>query len=163
MARIYTSMKRKLKRIRKRHDLVSSKKFQRVSSPIFWFDASIRIGGAGKYHDAIYANTGLSPTKSHLAGDRVSIRSSTIRKEDIWIFSSPLDENESIDQHIDWLLNAIAPHVEFLSEVVKNAAWADLCLGCLSDIPYPMISTGTSATELIKKLNLALSFNFTCR
>lgn len=163
MTRIRTSMKRKLKRIRKRHGKVSSRKFQNITSPFFWFDASIRIGGAGKYHDAILEKTGLSPTSSHLAGDRISARSSGIRKEDIWILSSPLNETEPIDQHIEWLLSTVGPHCAFLSEVIENSTWADLCLGCLSDIPYPIIATGTSATELVKRLNLALSFNFTCR
>ncbi|MES3020442.1 MAG: DUF4279 domain-containing protein [Pseudomonadota bacterium] len=163
MARIRTSTKRKLKRIRKRHVLVSSRKFQNVTSRLFWFDASIRIGGAGKFHDEIFERTGLSPNKSHLAGDRVSASSSNVRKEDIWILSSPFKDNEPIDQHLDWLLHAVAPHVEYLSDVVQNASWADLCLGCLSDVSYPLIATGSSATELVKRLNLELSFNFTCR
>jgi hypothetical protein len=156
-------MKRKLKRMQKRHDQVSIKRLYRETSPFFWFDASIRIGGVGKFHDAIFEKTGLIPSKVHLAGDKVSPRSSRVREEDIWIFSSPLERNCPIDDHVDWLLKAITPHTEYLSNVVKNSAWSDLFLGCLSDIPYPVISTSKSVTELMKRLDLTISFNFTCR
>jgi len=158
-----TSTKRKIKRISKRHAEISSQKFQRMASPFFDFDASIRIAGVGKYHDEILACTGLAPTRVHLAGEKVSSHSTRLRTEDIWIFSSPLDRMLPLDDHIDWLLESVTPHIGYLEGVMKNAAWADLCLGCLSDIPYPMIVTGGSATELIKKLNLQISFNFTCR
>ena len=158
-----TSTKRKIRRISKRHAEISSQKFQRVVSAFFEFDASIRIAGVGKYHDEILASTGLAPTRAHLAGEKVSIHSKQLRKEDIWILSSPLARTLPLDDHIDWLLDSVAPHIGYLESVIKNATWADLCLGCLSDIPYPMIAAGDSATELIKKLNLQISFNFTCR
>lgn len=163
MARISTAMKRKLGRIQKRQETLASQKSYRVTSPFFLFDASIRIGGAGKFHNEITKNTGLSPIRSHLSGDRVSQRSTAVRNEDIWIFTSPLERTRPIEEHIDWLLNAVSPHVDYLSGITKNAAWADLMLGCLSDIPYPVIATGQSATELIRQLNLTVSFNFTCR
>lgn len=158
-----TSKKRKLQRISKRHARISTRKFYRVTSPCFEFDASIRIGGAGKFHDEILLRTGLAPTRTHLTGDKVSSFSERLRKEDIWILSSPLDRALPLDDHIGWLLEAVAPHIGYLNGVFKEAAWADLCLGCLSDSPYPMIAAGDSATELIKKLNLQISFNFTCR
>jgi hypothetical protein len=163
MARISTATKRKLTRIQKRHERVSSIRRYPVTSPFFQFDASIRIGGAGAYHEEIFLATGLSASKSHLAGDRVSSRSSAVRKEDLWILASPLSRNSPIDEHISWLLGAVSPHEAFFAQIVEKAAWADLCLGCLSDIPYPMIVTDISATGLVKMLNLSMTFNFTCR
>ncbi len=156
-------MKRKLARVRKRQEALASEKSFRVTSPFFEFDASIRIGGAGKFHHEITEKTGICPTRSHLAGDPVSQRSTAVRKEDIWILTSPLDGARPIEEHIDWLLDAVSPHADYLSAITRDAAWADLMLGCLSDIPYPVIATGQSATELIKQLNLTVSFNFTCR
>ncbi|MFA6063607.1 MAG: DUF4279 domain-containing protein [Gallionella sp.] len=156
-------MKRKLARIQKRHRRISLRKFERVTSPFFTFDAAIRIGGAGQFHDEIFTKTGLVPSHSHLAGEKVSSHSAGVRKEDIWVLNSPLDRSKPLDEHIDWLLKTITPHIDYLSNITKNASWADLCLGCLSDIPYPIISTSESATELIKQLNLTIAFNFTCR
>lgn len=163
MTRISTSTKRKLQRIGKRQKRVAAEKHYRLTSPFFEFDASIRIGGAGSLHDAITSHTGLVASRSHLAGEPVWPGMSKICKEDLWILASPLDRNRPIDDHIDWLHEAVAPHLDFLSSVVKQAAWADPCLGCLSDVPYPMISTGASATRLIQQLDLAVAFNFTCR
>jgi hypothetical protein len=79
------------------------------------------------------------------------------------MLASPLSRNSPIDEHINWLLGAVSSHEAFFAQIVEKATWADLCLGCLSDVPYPMIVTDKSATRLVKMLNLSLSFNFTCR
>jgi len=162
MTRLSTATKRKLARIRKRHERISSTRTYPVISPNFRFDASIRIGGAGSYHESIFLATGLTPSTSYLAGDKVSPRSSKVRKEDLWILASPLSGNLPIDEHIDWLLDAVSPHEAFLRQILEKAVWADLCLGCLTDSPYPMIVTDRS-TRLLKMFNLSLSFNFTHR
>ena len=158
-----TSRRRKLKRISKRHAKISARKFYRVVSPLYKFDAAIRIGGAGKHHDAIGASTGLIATRTHLAGEKISRFLERTWSEDFWSLSSPLDRSLPLDDHVRWLLCSVTPHIEYLNSVIKEAAWADLCLGCLSDSPYPLITVDSSATELIKKLNLQISFNFTCR
>ncbi|MEW6022789.1 MAG: DUF4279 domain-containing protein [Pseudomonadota bacterium] len=163
MTRLSTAKKRTLTRIQKRTERVLSTRSHPVRSPFFRFDASIRIGGAGKYHESIFLATGLSASRSHLVGDRVSPRSLAVRKEDLWSLASPLEGSRPIDEHINWLLDVVSPHQAFFAQVVEEAAWADLCLGCLSDIPYPLIVTDVSATKLIKMLNLTLTFNFTCR
>jgi hypothetical protein len=163
MARVSTAIKRKLTRIQKRHERVSSTRRYPVRSSVYQFDASIRIAGVGAYHEAIFLTTGLLASQSHLAGDRVSSRLSFVRQEDFWQLASPLSRDSPIDEHINWLLDAVSPHEAFFAKIVEKAAWADLCLGCLSNIPYPMIVTDRSATRLVKMLNLSLAFNFTCR
>lgn len=163
MTRISTATKRKLNRIRRRHELVSSTRRFPVTSPFFQFDAAIRIAGVGMCHESILSTTGISPSRSYLAGDKVSARSSAVRKEDLWILTSPLSRDHPIEEHISWLLETVSPHMAFFARLVEKSTWADLCLGCLSDIPYPMIVTDKSATQLVKMLNLSLSFNFTCR
>jgi len=117
----------------------------------------------GRHHDAITARTGLIPSKTYLAGEKISPHSDQVRKADLWILCSPLSRALPLEDHIDWLLAAVTPHTAYLEDVIGHAEWADLCLGCLSDIPYPLIAAGKSATDLIKKLNLQVSFNFTCR
>ncbi len=148
MTRLSTATKRKLTRIQKRHERISSTRTYPVISPYFQFDASIRIGGAGSYHESIVLATGLTPSTSYLASDKVSARC-RVRKEDLWILASPLSGNLPIDEHINWLLDAVSPHEAFLTKILEKAVWADLCLGCLSDSPYPMIVTDQS-TRLLK-------------
>lgn len=163
MTRISTATKRKLTRLRKRHERVSSTRLYPVTSPFFQFDAAIRIAGVGSCHESILSTTGISPSRSYLAGDKISARSSAVRKEDLWILASPLSRDRPIDEHINWLLDTVSPHATFFAQIVEKSTWADLCLGCLSDIPYPMIVTDRSATQLVNMLNLSLAFNFTCR
>lgn len=162
MSHVRASLKRKLSRIRKRQETISTKKFKRHTSPFFEYDAAFRIGGAGKFHEQIGAVTGLVPKTVRLAGQPRWPHSTLLAKEDIWVLASPLDDSLPLDDHVDWLVQALTPHAGFLKEVIAQAAWADLCLGCLSQVPYPMIAAGKSSTELIKLLDLEIAFNFTC-
>ncbi|NHZ33078.1 DUF4279 domain-containing protein [Massilia rubra] len=162
MSHVRASLKRKMSRIHKRQETFSTKKLERHTSPFFEYDAALRIGGAGKFHEQIGEVTGLEPKIARLAGQPRRPGSTFLAKEDIWVLASPLDETLPLEDHVDWLLQALAPHAGFLKEVIAQAAWADLCLGCLSEVPYPMIRAGKSSTELIKLLDLELMFNFTC-
>ncbi|WP_167086081.1 DUF4279 domain-containing protein [Massilia frigida] len=162
MAHVRASLKRKLSRIHKREERVSMEKWERHTSRYFRYDAALRIFGAGKLHDEINAVTGLVPTMLRLAGQPRYPRSERLNKHDLWLLSSPLDRSLPLDDHVDWLLETLTPHADFLRGVIAQADSADLCLGCLSEVPYPMIATGKSTTELIKRFDLKLMFNFTC-
>ncbi|MDQ1924072.1 DUF4279 domain-containing protein [Massilia pseudoviolaceinigra] len=162
MSHVRASLKRKLSRLHKRQERVSTEKLVRHTSPFFEYDASFRIFGAGKFHDEMNAVTGLVPTKLGLAGEPRFPRSTLLHKQDVWTLSSPLGYHVPLDDHVDWLLETLTPHADFLTGVIAQAGSADLCLGCLSEVPYPMIATGKSTTELIKRFDLELMFNFTC-
>ncbi|MCE3603469.1 DUF4279 domain-containing protein [Massilia sp. P8910] len=162
MSHVRASLKRKLSRLHKRHERVSMEKRERHTSPFFQYDAAFRLFGAGTLHDEINAVTGLVPTQLGLAGQPRHSLSKRINKHDLWVLASPLGDNLPLDDHVDWLLETLTPHADFLRRVIAQADWADLCLGCLSEVPYPMIATGKSTTELIKRFDLKLMFNFTC-
>ena len=162
MSHVPASLKRKLSRIRKRHANISSEKFVRHTSPLFRYDASLWIGGAGKFHEQLGAVTGLVPKRVGLAGQPRYAGSTRIVKEDFWVLASPLDDMLPLDDHVDWLLQTVTPHAAFLKEVIAEAAWADLSLGCFSEGPYPLIAAGKSSTELVKLLDLGIAFNITC-
>lgn len=162
MSHLRASLKRKLRRIHKRQEIFSTKKLERHTSPFYRYDASIRIGGAGSFHAQIGAVTGLVPKIVRLAGEPRFPNSKYLAKEDLWVLDSPLDDTLPLDDHADWLLATMTPHAALFKEVIAHAAWADLCLGCLSEVPYPMIGAGKSSTELIKLFDLELMFNFSC-
>lgn len=162
MTRLTTAAKRRLARVDRRHALYRSAPVRRMGFPLFYYDASVRIGGAGHLHPAIAEQTGLQPSRAHLAGDMVSKRSGRTYKEDIWILQSPLPDSASLDAHVAWLLTALSPHAHYLATVIEQAAWADLCLGCRSEVSYPLITAGPTATTLVSMLKLRLAFNFTC-
>lgn len=162
MSHVRASLKRKLSRIRKRQAAVATGKFVCHTSRYVEYDASFRIGGAGKFHQQLEAVIGVAPKIARLAGQPRFPNSKLLAKEDVWVLSAPFDDTLPLDDHVDWLLRTLAPHAGFLKEVIAQAAWADLCLGCLSEVPYPVIASGKSSTELIKLLDLGITFNFTC-
>ena len=162
MARLRTSVIRKQSRLAHRASNKLQEKQVQIRSCLFRYDAALRIGGAGAYHEMITEKTGLLATKSHKAGDLRSSRGKRVWDEDIWILSSPLSEDLHLDVHVDWLWSQIEPHKAFFAQVISDAAWADLMLGCKSESPYPVLYVNTESKKIIEELNLRLAFNFTC-
>ena len=162
MSRIQASVLRKLTRTSKRADQQLEKRVTRARSFYMRFDASFRIGGAGAYHEEITEITGISPSSSHKVGEYRSRYSKKPWAEDIWILSSPKSETCTLDEHLAWLWSQIQPHEAYFLQLIEKSTWADICLGCLSQSPYPVLSLEKESTNIIKALNLSLAFNFTC-
>ncbi|WP_338845695.1 DUF4279 domain-containing protein [Massilia sp. W12] len=162
MARVQTIALRRMERLRRRKEKKQTGRIYCRSSLVFRFDASLRIGGAGAHHAEISRRTGLQATKALLKGHPVRPNSKRICQEDIWILSSPLSEYAAPGEHLAWLWEAVAPHIDYFSELIPQAAWADICIGCLSESPFPLISIDPSSLELMRRLKIGVSFNFTC-
>lgn len=163
MARIRTTSLRRLARLRRRRQREKGERtYARIPSE-YRFDAGLRIAGVGRYHDEISLRTGITPTRAHRKGEpRGRAAALGLWPEDLWCLESPLGERASLDRHLEWLRTAVAPHQAYFAELVAKAAWADLCLGCLSESAYPFLSASPTSLALVKDLNLGLSFNFTC-
>lgn len=162
MARIRTFTLRRLRRIRRRAQKAKSAPPLLRSTLPFRFDACLRIAGIGEQHDEISARTGIVPTRTHKKGELRSRRKDVRWAEDLWLLESPLGEQASLDEHLAWLTETVTPHKEYFGSLIAKATWADICLGCLSESAYPVLSTEPSSLALIRELPLALSFNFTC-
>ena len=128
------------------------------------FDASLRIAGVGDQHENISLVTGVVPWRVHKAGDRRSPRTATLGvwTEDYWEFRSPLRESATLEEHLACLWNAVEPHKAYFGGLIARAAWADVCLGCLSESVYPLFTVSAASLNITRELNLGLSFNFTC-
>jgi len=162
MARIRTFTIRRLQRQRRRSEKVRQvPAFLRSTYP-FRFDACLRIAGVGEHHDEITVQTGLLPTRSHKKGELRRRGRDVQWAEDLWLLESPLGEHASLDEHLAWLSETILPHKEYFLRLIARASWADVCLGCLSESAYPVLSARQSSLNIIRELPLALSFNFTC-
>lgn len=121
MARIPTSIRRRLAKLRRRGKReLQERRYVRSSHP-FRFDAGLRIAGLGSEHDNITARTGIAPSYTHRKGDPFG-RAGNFRKEDMWILNSPLGERASLDEHLDWLWRRIEPHKEYFRELTARAA-----------------------------------------
>lgn len=80
----------------------------------------------------------------------------------MWLLSSPIGDYASLDKHLEWLWKTIAPHKSYFAGLIAKAAWCDVCLGCLSESAFPIISTHAEALSIARELNVDVSFNFTC-
>jgi hypothetical protein len=87
--------------------------------------------------------------------------SNRVYAEDLWLLASPL-VNASLDQHLEWLWTAISPHTPTFKKLAEEATWADICLGCLSESAFPVLSVKAQSMAIARELEIGLSFNFTC-
>ena len=163
MARISTNTRRRMDRLTRRRDKIVRTPSYTGHRFLYRFDASLRLAGIGEHHSTITQLTGLAPTQAHLKGELRSTRSTGRQwQEDMWRLESPLGEDASLDQHLEWLYGAIAPHREYFRGVISQCSRADITLGCLSESPYPFLTVDAESLRLLRELNLAISFNFTC-
>ncbi|WP_432728938.1 DUF4279 domain-containing protein [Variovorax sp. W6] len=163
MTRISTRTQKRLAHLRRRRQREKDRQAPARASSQHRFDASLRIAGVGAYHDEIFSRTGIASTHSHRKGE-LRGRSPALGcwTEDLWRLESPLGELATIDQHLEWLQAQIAPHKAYFAGLCARGEWADLCLGCLSESPYPVLRASPGALAMMKDLGLGLSFNFTC-
>lgn len=163
MTNISAATRKRIVRSRRKRQLEAGVRAPTRNNFPFRFDASLRIGGVGARHASISIETGLLPSRAHWAGDRRLARSERLGvwPEDLWELSSPLGERASLEEHLNWLWSAIAPHKAFFEQLITEATWAEVCLGCLSESIYPFWSVPASSLRITRELNLGLSFNFT--
>jgi uncharacterized protein DUF4279 len=89
-----------------------------------WSAASFRICDGMLDLDEIEKTLGIKATQSHLAGQRS--RSNVVYRESLWSLKSPLDKAESLDKHLEWLLDRLDPKLKK----------CDPCLGCIGSISF---------------------------
>jgi|SRR5450830_197191 len=160
MARVSTSVKRRLERFKRKQDKIVHQPSYLGRPLLYHFDASLRIVGIGQHHDTITHRTGLVPTNVHLKGQpRFGQR---LWQEDVWSLASPIEGDAPLEQHLEWLWNAIAPHIDYFRELISEASRADVVLGCFSESPYPFLTVETASLRLLREMDVGISFNFTC-
>ena len=160
MARISTSVRRRLERGRRRQAKVLGSPSCEGRPCLYSFDASLRIAGAGLHHDAISLKTGIQPTRMIRKGERQT--RTRLWSEDVWFLASPLGGNATLDEHVQWLWDTVAPHQDHFREVISQSASADIVLGCFSESRYPYFTVKNESLRLLMNLGTGVSFNFTC-
>ena len=160
MARIPTQVQRRLSRLRKRQVRRQVEPSVVRSSTPFRYDACLRLAGLGPVQEDIEQVTGVAPSHRHRKGDAIG-RSGRQRKEDLWLLASPLGEEASLDEHLGWLWLQVEEHGEAFRRYIQQASWADVCLGCLSESVYPVLTISPQSLRILRELDLALTFNFT--
>ncbi len=89
--------------------------------PYFNYSATIRIFGDIPDLDDISSTLGLQPTHVHRRGERSGPRTPLDGyKDDAWCYTAPIQEERPLDDHIQALWSALAPHQGYLLELKKS-------------------------------------------
>lgn len=160
MARVSTKVRRRMERGLRRRGKILADPSYRGTPRLYHFDASLRITGIGPQHDAMRLRTGIEPTHAARKGEP---RFAGKRwQEDMWRLDSPLGGVVSLDAHLQWLWQTIAPHEDYFRQLIALSSGAELVLGCFSESPYPYLTVESDSLHLLRTLNLGVAFNFTC-
>ena len=160
MARISTSVRRRLERGRRRQAKILGNPSYQGKTRLYCFDASLRIAGVGMHHDAISLKTGILPTRATRRGERQTAK--RLGAEDVWLLDSPLGADASLNDHVQWLWDTVAPYQDYFREIISQSSSADIVLGCFSESPYPYLTVRNESLRLLMNLGMGVSFNFTC-
>jgi len=79
----------------------------------FAYSATLRIFGEISNLDEITARLGVHPTNTHCKGDKAGTRSPGY-KHDMWSYTAPLDETESLENHIVAVWSKFKANKEYL-------------------------------------------------
>jgi len=86
-----------------------------------WSKASIRISGDTLRPEEISMELDLKATRSGLKGERLegSPRMRPLRNS-VWILNSPLDNQYPLENHLEWLLDALEPKLEVINGIARK-------------------------------------------
>jgi hypothetical protein len=86
-----------------------------------WSKAAFCIYGDNLQPDAMNRDLGLEATNFGLKGERQSKypRARKLRTS-IWILDSPLDEHLPLQDHLNWLLDALEPKLDVVRGIAKQ-------------------------------------------
>ncbi len=86
-----------------------------------WSKAALCIYGETLQPDEIDRNLGLQATNSGLKGERQSKypRARPLRTS-IWILNSPLNEHLPLQDHLEWLFDALEPKLNVVRGIAKQ-------------------------------------------
>lgn len=104
--------------------------------------------------------TGILPTRTTRKGERQTGK--RLWSADVWLLDSPLGGEASLDEHVQWLWDTVAPHRDYFREIISQSSSADIVLGCFSESPYPYLTVTNDSLRHLMDLHVGVSFNFTC-
>jgi hypothetical protein len=120
----------------------------------FAYSASLRIGGDGVPFEEIESTLNLPATHKHRKGElQGNKRGTTKCKEDMWMLSSPLPENETLDKHLDWLWTNLGSHIDYLISL-KEKYRVDIFAGYRSNCDHAGVEIPAESMRIYYELNI---------
>jgi hypothetical protein len=124
---------------------------------------SLRFVGAGVVPSEITRLLSVRPSMAYAKGDPVPKHPERRRPTGIWCLESPLDENESVDVHVRFILETIEPNRGGLAQLAKNGFIPDVYCSVFSqdaERSEAFVSLSADTLTRIGGLGLSLSVCF---
>jgi len=118
----------------------------------FEYSASLRIFGIIADLDGITHRLGVMPTHTHRQGDRRG-PTSTPYKHDMWSYTAPVKNTESLHVHIDALWNTLREHRQFLLQL-KHPLTVDAFLTYSSNCDHAGVEIPYQSLEMFRELQI---------
>ena len=102
---------------------------------------------------------GISATRSARKGQPFSSRNALVlRPGSVWILASPLDEENDLASHLEWLVDLIEPRADVLRALIANCKIEFFC-GFFSVTGQGGTTLGGDLLERLGKLHLDLTLD----
>ena len=120
----------------------------------FAYSASLRIGGDDIPFEEIENTLNLQATHKHRKGElQGNKRGTATCKEDKWILSSPLPDNEKLEKHLNWLWANLGSHKEYLISL-KEKYRVDIFAGYRSNCDHAGVEIPIESMRIYYELNI---------
>ena len=126
--------------------------------PYHFFSADIRIDGLPELYDTVLATMRLVPTATHRKGDLMYPRSKGTRlwPNDHWSMGSPLPEEVSLSEHLNWLWNQIEPHKEVFSLLITKGLLIDIFCGYRTNMDMGSFTITPDSLKVFVELGIRM-------
>jgi len=98
-----------------------------------WACASIRISSKDKTCTEVTKILGIDPTSFHAKGSLIYKKSSTYRKESLWILDSGISDDNKLEMHVDKLVVLIRGKKAAFKRLLRLKCEVELFLGFSSE------------------------------
>lgn len=119
----------------------------------FAYSATLRISGENMNFDEISQEIGITPTYTHKKGEIHGKVRSIPWKEDMWMFDTPIKEEQPLEDHINTLWGLIKDKKDYIQNL-KSKYKVDVFLGYRSNCDTAGIKVPHGCLEMFIQLEI---------
>lgn len=134
-------------------------KLYEVQDAEFFYSASLRIFGKSLNIDEVTSKIGLEPTHCHRKGERRGPRSPEY-KDNMWMYTAPVREEEPLGEHLKALWEAIRDHRDYLKELKKEFT-LDVFCGFRTNCQVTGLEVDHRSLEIFSALEIPFGLSIT--
>jgi hypothetical protein len=122
----------------------------------FNYSASLRIHNSPEIYEEL--SSIWQPTHMHKKGN-INEKNNKKWENSAWILKSPVGEEKSLNEHLEWLWNKIKPHADYLCMLRSKNVHMDIFCGFRTDCDNAGFEIEPRVYEMLTKLNIPIGFS----